>query len=699
MKRAFYSKVVRYRKIIMVAFAVITVMSAMMYPKIYVDYDIINYLPQKSPSIVAMNLMKKEFDGDIPNVRIMLRDVDKKEALDYKRKIEAVDGVKSVMWIDTMMPADMPLEMYPKSMLDAYYKDGNALFNVTVDSDKQLDTIPQLYDVIGEDNLMTGNAVITVVATVNTVKEVVLITIIAILFLLFVLAVTTPSWAEPFIVLFGLGVGVIINSGTNLIFGKISFVTNATGVVLQMAVALDYSVFLIHRFEECRKNAEPEEAMVDALVLSSSSIISSGLTTVIGFLALATMRFLLGADLGVALSKGVAISLVTTLVFMPGVILGTYKWIEKTKHRRLIPSFEKFGKLVCRVTMPMMIVFVLLVIPSFIGSINNEFWYGGSRIYGPDTRVGADEIKLNEAFGDSDTYVLMVPRGEKSKEYALVRDLEADKRITSVLASVSVVGPALPGDILPDTLTDQFRSDRYERMVISVAVPTESEETFKLIEDIYKTCDKYYPGEYHLTGTGICYYDLKNVITGDRLKVNLIAIFAVFVVLLFTMKNLLLPAILVMTIETAIWINLSMSYVTGSPLYFISYLIISSVQLGATVDYAILFTQRYRENRNMNGLSPRESVVRTLTDNTAAILTSATAVSVMGFLMWVFSSQGMVSQEGLLLGRGTLCSLFAVLFVLPGFLMTFDSIVIRSFGSGNHSGRGKKEETAENKAI
>jgi len=692
MRRAFYSKVVKYRKIIMAAFAVITVVSALMYPKVFVDYDILNYLPQESPSIVAMDLMEKEFDGDIPNVRIMLRDVSKTEALEYKRKIESVDGVMSVMWIDSMMPADMPLEMYPKSMLDAFYKDGNALFNVTVDSDKQLDVIPKLYDLIGEDNLMTGSAVITVVATVNTVREVVLITVIAIIFLLFVLAVTTPSWAEPFIVLFGLGVGVIINSGTNLIFGKISFVTNATGAVLQMAVALDYSVFLIHRFEECRKNAEPEEAMVDALVLSSSSIMSSGITTVIGFLALATMRFLLGADLGIALSKGVAISLLTTLVFMPGVILGTYKWIEKTKHRRLLPSFERFGKLVCRVTKPMMIVFVILVIPSFFGSISNDFWYGGTHIYGPDTRLGADEIKLNKAFGDSDTYVLMVPRGEKGKEYSLVRDLEADKRVTSVLASVSVVGPALPGDVLPDDMTKQFRSDRYERMVISVAVPTESDETFRLIEDIQKTCEDYYPGEYHLTGTGVCYYDLKKVVTGDRLKVNLIAILAVFVVLMFTMKNLLLPVILVLTIETAIWINLSMSYVTGSTLYFISYLIISSVQLGATVDYAILFTQRYRENRNVNGLAPRESVIKTVTDNTAAILTSATAVSVMGFLMWIFSSQGMVSQEGLLLGRGTLCSLFAVLFVLPGFLMTFDSLVIRSFSFGTLSGKGKKEE-------
>ena len=682
MRRWFYSGVVKYRKPIMVIFALITVCSAIMYPKVFVDYEIIHYLPKESPSTIALDVMEKEFGGNIPNVRIMIRDVSRKEALEYKEKIEAVDGVVSVTWLDTMMPVDMPLEMFPESTLDAFYKDGNALYTVTVDQEKQLEAIPALYDLIGEDNLMTGMAVITVVATINTVKEIILITIIAILFLLFVLVITTTSWVEPVIVLFGLGIAVVINAGTNLVFGSISFVTNSAGMILQMAVALDYSVFLIHRFSECKEHAEPEEAMVDALTLSSSSILSSGLTTVIGFIALATMRFLLGVDLGLALSKGVAISLITTLVFMPGVILSTYKWMEKTQHRRLVPSFEKFGRFVCRVTIPLMIAFVLVIIPSFIGSTRNEFWYGGSRIYGPETRVGSDEVKLNKLFGDNDTYVLMVPRGETGKEYALIRDLEDLPKVKSVIAPVSVIGSALPAELLPDSLLSQLRSDNYDRMVLTVGVPAESEETFELIDEIKEICDKYYPGRYHMAGNGINNYDLKIVVTGDMLEVNLIAILAVFVVLIFTMQNLALPVILVLTIETAIWFNLSISYVLGSPLYYIAYLIISSVQLGATVDYAILFTQRYRENRNINGLTPRDSVIRTIADNTVSIMTSAIAVSVMGFLLALFSTQGMIAQVGLLLGRGTLCSLFAVLFVLPGMLMTFDRLVTGSFSFG-----------------
>lgn len=686
MRRKFYSNVVKYRKPVMALFALLAVCSALLYPKVFVDYEIINYLPKESPSTMALDLMGKEFGGAIPNVRVMIRDVDRKEALSYKKKLEAIDGVRSVMWIDSMLPLEMPLEMFPKSMLEAYYKDGNALFNVTVDSEKQLDAIPKMYELIGENNLMTGNAVITVVATINTVKEIVIITIIAILFLFFVLIMTTTSWVEPFIIMLGLGMGVIINSGTNIIFGKISFVTNSAGMILQMAVALDYSVFLIHRFSECKKEGDPEEAMVNALTLSSSSILSSGLTTVIGFLALAFMKFLLGADLGLALSKGVAISLVTTLVFMPGVILSTYKWMEKTQHRRFVPSFRKFGRFVSRVTIPLMIVFVLAIVPSFIGSVRNEFWYGGSRIYGPETRVGSDEAKLNKIFGESDNYVIMVPRGDNASEYALVRDLQADPRVSAVLSPISVLGPALPAEILPDPIISQLRSENYDRMVLTVAMPSESPETFEFIEEVKKTAAKYYGDQYYLAGMGISNYDLRTVVTGDMMKVNLIAILAVFVVLILTMQNLLLPVILVITIETAIWINMSISVLTGSPLYYIAYLIVSSVQLGATVDYAILFTQRYRENRKDLGIEPRECVVHTISDTTVSILTSALAVSVMGFLLAFFSSQGIIAQVGLLLGRGTLCSLFAVLFVLPGFLMLFDRFVTRSY----HFRRGKE---------
>ncbi len=677
--RNFYAGVVKYRKTIMIAFMVIAVVCAILQRKVFVDYDILDYLPTDSPSTKSLEVMKEEFGSNIPNTQIMIRNVDRSEALRMKEKIEATDGVISVNWLDSMVPLNMPPEMFPESLKDTYYKDGNALFIVTVDEEKKLDTIPALYDLIGEDNPMTGTAVITVVATINTVKEIIVITIISILFLLFVLMMTTESWVEPFVVLFGLGIAVVINMGTNIIFGTISFVTNSAGMILQMALSIDYSVFLIHRFDECRVHAEPEEAMTEALTLSSSSILSSGLTTVIGFVALATMRFLIGADLGLALSKGVAISLITSLIFMPGVILLTYKLMERTRHRKFMPSFVKFGGFVRKVTVPLMIVFMLLSIPAFYCSTHNNYWYGGSHIYGPNTKVGSDGEKIEEVFGNNDTFVMMVPRGDNEAEYALIRDLEDLEDVRTVLSPVSVIGSALPSEMLPDSVISQLRSEKYDRLAISVAVPAESEETFALIDEIYKLGDKYYPDEYYLAGTGVSNYDLKKVVTSDMVKVNLIAVLAVFLVLVLTMKNLVLPLILVLTIETAIWVNMSITYVTGSTLFYLAYLIISSIQLGATVDYAILYTQRYRENRITLGLAPKDCIVATISDTTVSILVSATAVSVMGFLLSIFSSQGMIAQVGLLLGRGTLCSLFAVLFVLPGLLATFDKFVMRSF--------------------
>ncbi|MBR2706089.1 MAG: MMPL family transporter, partial [Mogibacterium sp.] len=284
MKRRFYSGVVKYRRAIMVLFALITAVSAFMYPKVKVNYDTINYLPKDYNSTQSLRVMREEF-GDMPNARVVLHDVSRQEITEYKEKIEAVDGVISVTWLDTYIPVSFPGDMLPESVSEMYYKDGNALLTLTIDEDKQFQAVPELYEIVGEKAYLSGNAVITAVAAESTIREGIVITIAAVLLLLIVLALTTTSWAEPLIIALGLLIAVIINTGTNLVFGTISFLTSATGVMLQMAVAIDYSVFLIHRFDECRKaEPDPEEAMIEALTLSSSSILSSGLTTIIGFI-------------------------------------------------------------------------------------------------------------------------------------------------------------------------------------------------------------------------------------------------------------------------------------------------------------------------------------------------------------------------------------------------------------------------------
>lgn len=693
--RKFYQKVTNHPKLVLILFSVLLIVSIVCKPLISVNYDMNDYLPADSPSTVALDRMTEEFDGGIPNTRIMIEDVTIPEALAYKEQIEAVDGVTDVTWLDDAVSVEAPLETLDADTVETYYKDGNALFQVTVEESKTLTAIDALREVIGDENAMTGSAVSTAVATKSTVTEITHIAVIAILFVLFVLMLTTTSWAEPILIMAGLGVAILINAGSNLIFGEISFVTNAAGNILQLAVSLDYSVFLLHRFHECRKDHEntkagAKDAMVDALTMSTSSILSSGLTTVIGFLALCLMQFQIGPDLGRALAKGITISLITVFIFMPVLILAFYPMIDKTQHRSFLPSFTGVGKLVQKVMIPFVCLFVIAVVPSYLASNANSFYYGASHIFGPATQLGADTEKIEDAFGKSDTYVLMVPKEDKARQKELSDALHELDGVKSILSYVDTVGAEIPESYLDEDIYNKLCSDTDTRMVITVDVPYEGDETFALVESIREIAQDYYPDQWYLAGQGVSTYDLMDTITADMAKVNLVAIGAVFVVLLLTMHSISLPVILVLSIEAAIWINLSIPYFTGTAIFYIAYLIISSVQLGATVDYAILFTERYKEYRE--SLNKKDAIIQTVSAVFVSIMTSGSVMTVVGFLLGYMTTHGLLSQLGFLLGKGTICSLIIVFFVLPGLLYLLDPLFIRKKKASKATVAAEREE-------
>ena len=635
-----------------------------------------DYLPPESASTQALDLMEREYEGGIPNARVMIQNVSVPQALEYKEKLLVVDGVTDVTWLDDAASVTVPLETLDTDTVETYYKDGNALFSVTIDDEKRIEAVNAIREIIGDDNSMTGSAVTTAVATTSTVNEVRTIAVIGVAFALLMLILTTTSFAEAFLVLAGLGVAVIINSGSNLIFGEISFVTNAAGNILQLAVSLDYSVFLLHRFAECRQTtANPKKAMVQALTMSTTSILSSGLTTVIGFLALCLMQFQIGPDLGLALAKGVAISLITVFTFMPALILCTYKLIDKTMHRSFMPNFKGFGRFVCHIMMPLVIVFAILIVPSYLASNANSFYYGASHIFGSDTQLGSDTEKIEDAFGKRDTYVLMVPKNSTATQTELSEALHAIPQIKSILSYVDTVGETIPEQYLDNGTLSKLNSDNYTRMVLTIDTAYEGDETFNLVKTIRNTAEDYYPGEWYLAGEGVSTYDLMNTVTADMVNVNLVAIGAVFLVLLVTMRSLVLPIILVLSIETAVWLNLAIPYFINQSIFYIVYLIISSIQLGATVDYAILLTERYKEMRQT--YTKRKAVVQTISAVSVSILTSASVLTIVGFLLGIISTHGLLSQLGYVLGKGTLCSLAIVLFVLPGLLSMFDRLIIK----------------------
>ena len=672
----FYKRVVNHQKLIISIFLVLAVIGAVCKQFVAVNYDMNDYLPEDSPSTVALDTMEKEYDGGIPNARVMVQDVSVSEALEYKEKLLAVDGVSDVTWLDDVESVTVPLETLDTDTVETYYKDGNALFSVTIDEDKRISAVSDIRDIIGDDNCMTGSAVSTAVATTSTVKEISTIAIIAVAFVLLVLILTTTSFAEPFLVLAGLGVAILINAGSNLMFGEISFVTNAAGNILQLAVSLDYSVFLLHRFAECRQTTDdPKEAMVQALTMSTTSILSSGLTTVIGFLALCLMQFQIGPDLGLALAKGVALSLITVFTFTPALILRTYKYIDKTQHRSFMPSFKGFGRFVSNVMIPMVIFFGILIAPSYLASNANSFYYGASHIFGSDTQIGSDTDKIQDIFGKQDTYVLMVPKDSTATQAELSEALHDIPQITSIVSYVDTVGETIPEQYLDDDTLSKLNSDNYTRMVLSVDATYEGDATFELVETIRDTAEEYYPGEWLLAGEGVSTYDLMDTVTSDMVKVNLIAIGAVFLVLLLSFKSLILPVILVLSIETAIWINLAIPYFSNQSVFYIAYLIISSIQLGATVDYAILFTDRYREMRET--YAKKDAVIQTISAVAVSVMTSAIVLTVVGFLLGIVSSHRLLSQLGFFLGKGALLSLAIVLFVLPGLLYLFDKFIVK----------------------
>lgn len=686
----FYSGIVRHRKAVLICFAVMTVLCFFLEQLVSVNYDINDYLPEDSHSTVSLEIMQEEFDGGIPNARVMIHNVTIPQALEYKKLLRQVEGVSAVTWLDDSVDITVPLAALDADTVAAHYKDGTALFSVTIDEERAIQAIDDIRAIVGDENAISGSAASIAVSTTKTVAEVPMISAISVVFALCVLLLTTASWVEPLVVLAGIGVAVVVNGGTNLIFGEISFITNASGSILQLAVSLDYSVFLVHRFHEClKKDPDPEEAMVDALCRSTSSIFSSGMTTVIGFLALALMQFKIGPDLGLALAKGVGISLATVFIFTPALIVSVYPLIRRTHHRDLIPSLQGFGKLVRRVTIPAACAFAVLVAPAYLASNANSYYYGASEIFGADTQYGADTVATDELFGVSDTYVLLVPKGDTATQTKLSGSLHELDNVTGIISFVDMAGAEIPTAYLDDATLALLESEHYARMVISVSVPTEGEDTFALVENIRRVAQSYYPDEYYLAGRGVSTYDLMDTITADMMKVNLLAVAAVFLVLLLTMRSVLLPVILVLAIESAIWLNLSIPYFTDNKIFYIAYLIISAIQLGATVDYAILMADRYRENRRT--LERSDAVVKTISDVTVSILISGSVMAVVGMMMNVISSNRLLGQLGLLIGRGAIFSLLIVFFVLPGLLYLSDKFTVsRKPGKLLRSIGGKK---------
>ncbi len=492
-----------------------------------------------------------------------------------------------------------------------------------------------------------------------------------------ILLLTTSSFIEPVLFLVTIGIAILINNGTNIIFGEISFVTNAAASILQLAVSIDYSIFLLHRFSDFRNEGMPaDEAMIMAMKKSFSSIAASGLTTAIGFAALILMRFRIGSDMGMVMAKAIVISMISVLVLLPVLALVFRKIIDKTHHRPLMPSFKKFGKAVFKFRIPATVIAIVVLIPCILAQQNNSFLYGSSRMLGEDSPAYKEQVQIEEKFEQANQMVLLVEKREISLEKKLSDDIKGMDEVTGVVSYSDTVGSTIPKEFLDSDTLSNFDSENYSRLMITLDTDAESEQTFSAIEKIRNTAQEYYGSGYYLVGESVGTYDMKQVVTVDMLKVNLIAVAAVFLVLLLSFRSVSLPFILVLVIEASIWINLSIPYFADTDIFFMVYLIISSVQLGATVDYAILFANRYLEERRQ--LDKKQAVFKTVSKTTLSILTSASLLTLGGAMLGLTSSNTLLRQMGFTLARGAVLSAVLVLFLLPALLYMFDKLIAKT---------------------
>lgn len=679
--------ITRHKKLVIAIFLVATVISAVLILGVSVNYDLTDYLPEDSESTIALDLMYEEFGSGVPNTRVMVRNLTLTGAVETKAKIAQAPGVTGVMWLDDTQDMSTPIELMDSATVEQYWHDGTALYQVTIEEGRESEAVAALYEMLGSDVAISGNSANTASMQNLVVSEVVGAASILIPIIIIILLLTTTSWISPVLFLLTIGVAVLINMGTNVVFGEISFVTQSVSPILQLAVSLDYAIFLLNSFGRHRQEVDSSEtAMRLAIKESFSSIAASAATTLFGFMALMFMRFGIGSDLGLNLMKGIVLSYVSVMVFLPALALASVKLLDKTSHRPIIHTGKRLGRALVKVRIPALILVLIAVIPCYLAQTRADFLYGNGT---PDTRTdyGHDTVAINEEFGESNALVLLVPRGDPGAEAKMAEELAGIDHVTSVLSYAGTVG-AVPEGFLDESIVSQFYSDGYARIIMYTDTSEEGDEAFAVVEQVRATADKYY-SESWLCGQSANLYDMRDVVTADSTLVNWIAIGFIFLTLLVTFKSATLPFILLFVIEAAIWINLSVPYFADQPLVYIGYLVINTVQLGATIDYAILMTNGYTANRRTMG--KREAVVATLNTNFESVLTSGVILTAAGLCLGFVSSLQVVAELGILLARGTVLSMAMVVLALPALLMLFDLLTARLTWKAGFIDTAKKE--------
>ncbi len=675
--------VVKYRIPILIITVLLMIPAVFGFIGTRVNYDMLDYLPEDMDTVVGQKELMQDF-GKGAFSFIIVENMPAKDVSELKSKIEKVNHVETVIWYDSIADISVPMEMLPEKVYKAFNTDHSTIMAVFFDSatsaDVTMDAIREIRSIAGKQCFASGmSALVTDLKDLCEQEEPVYVAI-AVLLATVAMLLFLDSWLAPFIFLLSIGMMILLNLGSNFFLGEISYITKALSAVLQLAVTMDYSIFLWHSYnEQLKKHDDHKEAMAVAVHSTFTSVLGSSITTIAGFIALCFMSFTMGRDLGIVMAKGVLLGVIGCVTVLPALILLFDKPLQKLKHKALIPDMTRFSKGTLKIFPVFLVIFAVLIAPAYYGysKTNNEVYYDLGKCLPQDIGYVIANSKLQDDFDIASTHMLLVDAKVSPKDVrAMTKEMEQVDGVKYVLGLESVVGSRVPEEILPDSVRSVLKSNKWELILISSQYRVTSDEVNNQVGEL-NTILKKYDKNGLLIGEAPCMKDMIETTDHDFKVVTIVSIIAIFIIIALVEKSISLPVILIAVIETAIFINLGLPHYFGQNLPFIAPICISTIQLGATVDYAILMTTRYKTER-INGADKRPAIITALSTSIPSIIVSGMGLFAATFGVALYSKLDIVSSLCMLLARGAVISMVMVILVLPAMFMLFDKLICKT---------------------
>ncbi len=679
---AFGKKVVKFRIPILIISILLLIPAGLGYVNTRVNYDVLTYLPEDIETMQGQDILVKDF-GTGAFSMFIVDGMEDKEVSALKAKIENVEHVQKVLWYDSLADISMPKSMIPKDVYEVFNSDTGTMMAIFFDegtsSDGTMEAIGEIRKLAGKQCFLSGMSAIVTDTKNLAEKETPLYVLIAVVLAVIVLGLTMDSYFIPLLFMLSIGMAIVYNLGSNYFFGEISYITKALAAVLQLGVTLDYSIFLMHSYEEqqVRYNGDKERAMAHAISQTFSSVIGSSVTTVAGFIALCFMTFTLGMDIGVVMVKGVILGVIACVTILPSMILCCDKWIMKTMHKPFLPDIGKISDKVTKWYMIYVILFLVLLFPAIYGNNHTAVYYNLDETLPKDLPSIIANEKLKKDYDMNTTHMILVDSSVESADVAKMIDKMDDvDGVKWALGLDALIGPAIPQSMIPDSVTDMLKNDKYQLLLVNSEYKVASDELNAQIKDLNKILHKYDKGGM-LIGEGPLTADLIDITDTDFKTVSMVSIGIIFVIILILFKSISLPVILVGVIEFAIFVNMGIPYYTGTKLPFVASIVIGTIQLGSTVDYAILMTTRYKRERN-HGAEKYDSITTAHRASAQSIMVSALSFFAATIGVGLYSNIDMISSLCILMARGAIISMIVVIFVLPSMFMVFDKVIVKT---------------------